>query len=151
MKNQPWLILCIIALIAGLALSVTNNGHCRSNRRAARQGSPGSACRRISGPQTASTRCRLKADSVFDSTLEAKAEGVTIGYVIQITVAGYGGPIEIIMGVDIQGTITGESVTVAVNMREQRALGKRRLYAFRHLAGSISLVIGRNANAQLET
>ena len=52
----------------------------------------------------------LDEGSSFDSILEAKSGTDTIGYILQITVPGYGGPIEIIMGIDIQGKITGLSV-----------------------------------------
>ena len=109
MKNQAWLILCIIALIAGLALSVTNMvtaGPIEEQRVKAIQ----EARAAVFPAADSFDEIALEANSVFDSTLEAKSGGVTIGYVIQITVSGYGGPIEIIMGVDKQGVITGVSV-----------------------------------------
>jgi Na+-translocating ferredoxin:NAD+ oxidoreductase subunit G len=108
-KKQAWLILCIISLIAGLALSVTNMvtaGPIEEQRvktmLEARAAVFPAADNFIEIP--------LAADSAFDNTLEAQSGGVTIGYVIQITVSGYGGPVEIIMGVDLQGVITGLSV-----------------------------------------
>ena len=109
MKKQAWLILCIIALIAGLALAATNMvtaGPIEEQRVKAIQ-----AAREAVFPAADSfEKMSLDANASVDSMLAAKSGSDTIGYVIQITVAGYGGPIEIIMGVDLKGVITGLSV-----------------------------------------
>ena len=109
MKKQAWLILTIIALIAGLALAATNMvtaGPIEEQRvkaiLAARTAVFPEASEFVDLPAAAS--------SGLDSIVEAKSGSDTLGYVLQITVAGYGGPIEIIMGVDTYGAITGLSV-----------------------------------------
>jgi len=108
-KKQPWLILTIIALVAGLALAATNmvtaGPIIEQSIKAAREA-------RIAVFPEASdfVEMDLGEGLGIDSVYEATLDGQTIGYVLQNTVSGYGGPIEIIMGVDLQGTITGMSI-----------------------------------------
>ncbi|HPF88805.1 MAG TPA: RnfABCDGE type electron transport complex subunit G [Candidatus Limiplasma sp.] len=109
MKKQAWLILCIIALVAGLALAATNMvtaGPIEEQRiKATREA-------RIAVFPDADdfTEMATDIDTGLDSIYEAKLNGETIGYVLQNTVSGYGGPIEIIMGIDLDGVVTGMSV-----------------------------------------
>ena len=109
MKKQAWLILCIIAFVAGLALAATNMvtaGPIEEQRVKAIQ-----AARVAVFPTADDFReMAMEEDTVLDDMLEAISGSDIIGYVLQITVSGYGGPIEIIMGVDTQGMITGLSV-----------------------------------------
>ena len=109
MKKQAWLILTLIALVAGLALAATNQvtaGPIEEQRVKAIQ-----AARTAVFPDAGSFEEVIMADTNgLDSVYTAKSDTDTLGYVLQITVAGYGGPIEIIMGVDMQGVITGVTV-----------------------------------------
>lgn len=109
MKKQAWFILFIITLIAGLALAATNMvtaGPIEEQRVKAVL-----AARSAVFPTADSfVEMAIDPDSSFGSVVEAKSGSDLIGYVIQLTVSGYGGPIEIILGVDTQGTITGLSV-----------------------------------------
>ena len=109
MKKQAWLILCIIALVAGLALAATNMVTAgpieEQSLKATREA-------RIAVFPDASdfTEMTIAEDTGLDSIYEAKLNDETIGYVLQNTVSGYGGPIEIIIGIDTQGAVTGLSV-----------------------------------------
>lgn len=109
MKKQAWLILCIIAFIAGLALAATNMvtaGPIEEQRVKATL-----AARKAVFPEaTDFNEMTVTGDMGLDSVLQAMSGSDCIGYVLQNTVSGYGGPIEIILGVDLQGTITGLSV-----------------------------------------
>lgn len=109
MKKQAWLILTIIALIAGLALAATNmitKGPIEEQRVKAIL-----AARAAVFPAADSfVELPLDADSSFDSIVEAMSGTQRIGYVLQLSVAGYAGPIELIVGIDTQGTVTGISV-----------------------------------------
>jgi Na+-translocating ferredoxin:NAD+ oxidoreductase subunit G len=108
-KKQAWLILFIITLIAGLALAATNMvtaGPIEEQRVKAVL-----AARSAVFPVADSfEEVALDANSSFDSIVEAKSGTDLIGYVIQLTVSGYAGPIVIILGVDTEGMITGLSV-----------------------------------------
>lgn len=109
MKKQAWLILTLIALIAGFALAATNlvtAGPIEEQRIKATI-----AARTAVFPAASSfEEVVTEADTGLDSVFTAKSDTDTLGYVLQVTVAGYGGPIEIIMGVDTQGVITGLTV-----------------------------------------
>ena len=109
MKKQAWLILTLIALIAGLALAATNMvtaGPIEQQRIEAAR-----AARKAVFPDAVSfEEMEISEDTGLDSIYEAKSDTDTLGYVLQITVSGYGGPIEIIMGVDTNGAITGLTV-----------------------------------------
>ena len=109
MKKQAWLILFIITLIAGLALAATNMvtaGPIEEQRVKAIL----EARSAVFPAADSFEEVALDADSSFDSIVKAKSGSDLIGYVIQLTVSGYGGPIELILGVDTEGMITGLSV-----------------------------------------
>jgi len=42
---------------------------------------------------------------------EAKTGGETVGYVVEVSTNGFGGAISMVVGVDVDGTVTGVSVT----------------------------------------
>ncbi len=109
MKKHAWLILCIIALVAGLALATTNMvtaDPIEQQRIAAIE----AARKSVFPAATSFSELVLEADSEFDSITLAKSGTETLGYILQNTVGGYGGPIEIILGVDMQGVINGITV-----------------------------------------
>lgn len=109
MKKQPWLILCIIALIAGFALAATNMVTAGPIEEQSIKATL--AARTAVFPEADDfSEVVTGGDTGIDSIYAATLNGETIGYVLQNTVSGYGGPIEIIMGVDLQGVITGLSV-----------------------------------------
>ncbi|MBR5804802.1 MAG: RnfABCDGE type electron transport complex subunit G [Clostridia bacterium] len=102
--------LLVIAAVAGLALGLTN---------AMTEGPI--AQQRIQEANTARACVLPAAEGGFEELDNTNAEldeiykgltsgGETAGYTGKITVRGYGGPIEVTVGVDMSGTITGISV-----------------------------------------
>lgn len=52
----------------------------------------------------------LAADTGLDNCFKGQAGGQTVGYAAQVTVNGYAGPIEVVVGMDNSGALTGISV-----------------------------------------
>ena len=52
----------------------------------------------------------LAADTGLDNCYKGQAGGQTVGYAAQVTVNGYAGPIEVVVGMDNSGALTGISV-----------------------------------------
>ncbi|MCE5342107.1 MAG: FMN-binding protein [Eubacteriales bacterium] len=109
MKKHAWLVLLTITIVAGFALSLTNlvteapiERQKLLSRNAARVA--------VFSGADSFTELAVVQGSKIDSVYTALQNGVTVGYVMQTTVSGYGGPIEIVMGVDENGAITGLSV-----------------------------------------
>lgn len=106
MNKNPWIVLCIITIIAGLALGATymiTKGPIEEQEQMALQQAlgdvfPGAAFEVLSG------------GAELDGLYEAKADGETVGYVGQITVSGYNPGIVVVMGVDTEGKVTGINV-----------------------------------------
>lgn len=123
MKKQAWLILCLITVVAGLALSLTNMV---TEAPIAEQKLLASNAARIAVFPHADgfDEMALAQDSKLDSVYAATQSGATVGYVLQTTVTGYGGPIEIVLGVDTNGVITGMSVGGS-SFAETAGLGTR--------------------------
>ena len=123
MKKPAWLVLCIITVVAGLALSATN---LLTEGPIAEQQLLASNAARIAvfTDADAFEEMPVETDSKMDSVYAAKQKGETVGYVLQTTVTGYGGPIEIVMGIDNNGKITGISVGGS-NFAETAGLGAR--------------------------
>ena len=66
----------------------------------------------------------LAADSGVDNCYAAMKDGQLIGYVVQTTVSGFGGPIEVQTGLDLDTVVTGISVGGA-KFSETPGLGSR--------------------------
>ena len=105
----PWLRLMIITITVGGMLGVVNE---LTEGPIAQQA--------VVVAETARRACfteadsfeevQISADSGVDSCYAAMMEGELAGYVAQVTVTGFGGPIEIHVGMDLEQTITGISV-----------------------------------------
>lgn len=109
MKNKAWLILCIITVIAGVALGCTNL--LTKDSIAEQEVIALNAARTsVMAAATEFVEETLPDSSPLTSLHRAAANGETLGYVGQTTVQGFGGPIVVVMGVDINGTVTGISV-----------------------------------------
>lgn len=108
MKKVPaWVILCVIALVAGGALGVTNaltKGPIAEQARLA-----AGAARAEVLPAAASFEEVAIADGapVDNCYRGLDASGNVAGHVAQVTVTGFGGPIEVTVGIDAQGQLTG--------------------------------------------
>ena len=89
----------------------------------------------------------IAADSGIDNCYEGKAGGETVGYVAQATVKGYGGPIELIVGMDLSGALTGISVGGAA-FNETPGLGaKVQEPAFTDQFAGLKTPVGEGASA----
>jgi len=107
MKKQwpAWIVLGLIALVAGAALGFTNG-----------LTAPVIAEQALIDADNSRREVMVFADEfvpvavengAVDDCYEAKASGQTVGHTVQVTTRGYGGEIEIIVGIDTDGVITG--------------------------------------------
>ena len=123
MKKQAWLILCIITVIAGVALGATDN---LTRDKIAEQEAIALNAARLSVMPAATDFAEeaLPEGFALDSLYSAKNGEETVGYVGQTTVTGFGGPIVVVLGVDGDGTVTGISVGGS-SFAETAGLGTR--------------------------
>lgn len=109
MKKIPaWLLLCIISIIAGLALGFTNaltKDVIAENDAATNE----LARKTVMSEADEFSEIAIDENSGVDYCFEAKKGGQTIGYVVKAGANGYGGKIEVTVGIDINGLITGIS------------------------------------------
>ncbi len=108
-KFPGWAVLLIITLVAGLALgatySVTKDAIAQQAVTAAEN------ARRAALPAADSfEQIEIEPASNVDWCYAGYQGDALIGYVAQITVQGFGGPIEVIAGLDTELTVTGISV-----------------------------------------
>lgn len=124
MKKQlpAWLVLGLIALIAGCALGFTNE--LTSPIIAEQTLVAADEARRAVLPDAMEFQELTVADGAVDNCYLGSANGETVGYTAQVTVKGYGGDIEIVVGVDNDGVITGLNVGGA-NFSETAGLGAK--------------------------
>ncbi len=122
-KQLPsYVILAIIALVAALALAVTNaitEGPIKEHEEAA---------------QNAAFQSVMEADafSTMDipegyevsKLVEAKKDGQTIGYCAVSSAKGYGGDVAVTLGVDMDGKVTGAQIG-DTNFSETAGFGAR--------------------------
>ncbi len=109
MRIPPWAILLLICVVVGGALGVVNN---MTEGPIAQQAvEAANAARRTSFADADSfEEMELAADSGADTCYMAMKDGQLAGYVAQVTVTGFGGPIEIHVGMDLEQNITGINV-----------------------------------------
>ncbi|MGI6172652.1 MAG: FMN-binding protein [Christensenellales bacterium] len=111
MKKQlpAYVVLCVIALAAGLLLSVTN---ALTEKRIEEQNRLAAVAARTAALPGADAfeEIALPEGSALDAAYRGTASGETIGYVAQITVNGYGGKIEVVVGMEPEGAIAAINV-----------------------------------------
>ncbi|MEA4898454.1 FMN-binding protein [Bacillota bacterium Meth-B3] len=111
MKKQlpAWLALAIISLMAGLLLALTN---ALTQDRIAAQGVQAANEARIASLSAAETfePQALPEKSALSGCYAGLKDGKVVGYVSEISVKGYGGPIAVTAGMDLTGALTGVSV-----------------------------------------
>lgn len=103
-----YIALALITLIAGLALGGTytlTEGKIREQAILAAENA-----RKDAMPEADDFVMLEATGNAIDWIYEATVNGERIGYVAQTTVSGFGGPIEVIAGVDEDGRVTGVSV-----------------------------------------
>ena len=108
MKKVPaWVILCVIALVAGTALGITNALTAEPIKEQARIAAENARAQVL--PAAASFEEVTVADgaAVDNCYRGVDASGNAVGYVAQVTVQGFGGPIEVTVGVDAEGKLAG--------------------------------------------
>ena len=106
-KFPPFVILTVITLVAAFLLAMTNGVTVDPIAKAASDAAD--AARRAVLPQ-AETFETVTHDAKVDSLFRGLKGGETAGYTATVTVAGYGGPVEITAGFDTEGKITGLNV-----------------------------------------
>lgn len=122
MKKVPaWVVLLTITVAAGLLLSCTN---LLTQPVIAQQSliAAEESRRQVLPQATAFEQVELPEGAEADWCYAGLAEGEVVGYVAQATVNGYVSEVEVIIGVDTQGAITGISVG-GPNFQETAGLG----------------------------
>ena len=108
-RLPAWSILMIICVIIGAALAFVNELTAGPIAQQAIEAA--NAARRSGFPAADSfDEITLSADSGVDSCYAAMADGQLLGYVVQVTVSGFGGPMEITVGMDLEQNISGINV-----------------------------------------
>lgn len=122
-KKQDWLILGAIAVIAALLLAGTN---LITKDRIAEQALQAQHASRIAALPGVSgfEEMQEEAEGIDNCYAGLAADGSVMGYVVQTTVKGYGGEIEVMVGVDATGAITGLSAGGS-NFSETAGVGTR--------------------------
>lgn len=114
--------LLLIAAVAGLSLGFTNA--LTEGPIAEQQKIEANAARLRVLPTAVDFELVSEKESGIDDAYAGKANGETVGYTAKITTKGYGGPIEVTVGMNLEGTITGISVGGA-NFAETAGLGAK--------------------------
>ncbi len=122
-KKQDWLILGAIAVIAAILLAGTNM---ITKDRIAEQALQAQHASRIAALPGAAGFEEMKeeAENIDNCYAALAADGSVMGYVVQTTAKGYGGEIEVMVGVDAQGAITGLAAGGS-NFSETAGVGTR--------------------------
>ncbi len=122
-KQLPaYVILAIIALVAALALAVTNaitEGPIKEHEEAAQN----AAFQSVMEADTFSTMDIPEGYDV-SKLVEAKKGGQTIGYCAVSSAKGYGGDVAVTLGVDMDGKVTGAQIG-DTNFSETAGFGAR--------------------------
>ncbi len=126
-KGSPrvpcYLALAVITLIAGLVLGATYM--LTKDPIAAQESRKAELARAAVMPEANAFRLLETAeDAQVDWVYEALKDGACVGYVAQATGRGFGGEIEVIVGLRMDGEITGVSVGGA-NFSETAGLGAK--------------------------
>lgn len=125
MKKQlpGWVVLCIIALVAGLLLGVTNE--MTKDRIAAQAESGAIAARKTVLPEAEDfVEQELLEGAPVDNCFAGISSGETVGYATTVTIVGFGGEIEVVVGIGMDGairaiTVGGESFAETAGLGEK--------------------------------
>lgn len=120
----PFVLLCLVAVIMSAAISGVYM-LTKDTIAAAALEAQASARRAVMAEAAAMTELPLEEGATVDYCYEAyDASGQSIGYISQITVMGFGGEIEVTVGMDRAGAITAVKVGGA-NFAETSGLGAK--------------------------
>ncbi len=147
MKRVPaFLILTIITLVAAVLLALTDSVTREPIATAAR-GEADAA--RLTVLPAADSFDPVGAPEGVDDLYEAKAGGQLIGKTATVTVQGFAGPVEVIVGMDTSHTLTGISVGGAA-FAETSGLGslaKEPAFTGQFAGKAVPLVLGSDVDA----
>lgn len=104
-----WLVLAIIAIAAGMLLGLTNELTAKQIEEQTLLKAD-EARRSVLPDAVEFSEVPLAAGAPVDNCYEGKAGDVIVGYTAQVTAKGYGGEIEVIVGMSGEGVITGVNV-----------------------------------------
>ena len=123
LRLPSWAVLLLICVVVGGVLAAVND---LTAGPIAQQAVEAANAARRSCFEAADSfeEMELAADSGVDSCYMAMVDGQLAGYVAQVTVTGFGGPVEIHIGMDLDQTITGINVGGS-NFSETPGLGDR--------------------------
>lgn len=106
MKKNPWIVLCIITIIAGLVLGVTDMITREPIKHQEELALQESLNKVVPGAEFTA----LETPAGLDGLYEAKNGDEVVGYVGKVTVTGYKPGIVIVMGIDMEGKVIGIDV-----------------------------------------
>ncbi len=108
-KLAAWISLCLIAVVAAVCLAATNE---ITKDVIEEQGIKAAEEARVRLIPEAESFAPLETEEVdaLDNAYEGKRWDETVGFIAQTTAKGFGGPVEIIVGVNADGSIAGVSV-----------------------------------------
>ncbi|MBO4377351.1 MAG: RnfABCDGE type electron transport complex subunit G [Clostridia bacterium] len=121
-KLPAWLVLTLIALVAALALGATYNG--TKDTIAKQEAEKAVAVRQELLPAATDFVLCETEEGAAEVWRGLNADGSAAGYVSTGTVTGFGGPVEVTVGTDAEGVITGVRVGGA-NFQETAGLGAK--------------------------
>lgn len=123
--NLTWKLL-VVALAAGLVLGLANEVTKEPIAQQSIAAADGS--RRVAMPEAHALNAIKYAgvdDSVSDFYNAVDENGKLIGYIATASAYGYGGPIEVMVGMSMDGTVTGVSIGRNSDFSETAGLGAK--------------------------
>ena len=121
-KLAAWLVLGLITVVAGLSLALTNEVTKEPIRNQAAQAEAKAKQKVL--PEAESFEALELAEDAGMELLAGKAGGAVVGYVGKVTVNGFGGPVDVIAGIDENGVVKGIDVGGA-SFSETAGLGAK--------------------------
>ncbi len=111
MKKEvaAWLALMLITVVAATCLALTNEN--TKDIIAAQEAQNAETARKTLIPSAdVFEAVGLPEDSGLSTLYAGKENGETAGYVAMVTATGFGGPVEVTVGIDMDGKVIGISV-----------------------------------------
>lgn len=108
-KPQGWLVLFLVSLVAALALAGTNEVTRDARDQRAREAADAARKAVLNNADTFE-QLPVPEEIGVDNGYRGLKDGQAVGFVAQSTVKGYAGEIEVVVGMDLSGTLTGISV-----------------------------------------
>ncbi len=111
MKKEvaAWLALMLITVVAAACLALTNE-KTRDIIAAQEEQNAETARKTLISSADAFEPVDLSEDSGLTTLYAGKENGETVGYVAMVTATGFGGPVEVTVGMDMDGRVIGISV-----------------------------------------